>query len=132
MATWDELRQYIAMTQRVDEESGEDWLTFVITTSGDRLQQVFVSRMTLQDGAEEWAVIESPFGDLDKMDLQKALQESATMVCGGLGLFQGTLVTLRHAVLLSALDAQEFDRPLMLVSMGADRLEDKLVGGDRF
>jgi hypothetical protein len=132
VATWEELRQYIGMTQRVDENSGEDWVTFVLATSGDRMQQVFVSKMTLDDGKEEWAVIESPFGEIDKIDLAKALQELSALVCGGLGLFQGNLVTLRHAVPLASLDAQEFDRPLMLVTTAADLLEDKLSGSDRF
>jgi hypothetical protein len=132
VATWEELRQYIGLTQKVEENSGEDWVTFVLATSGDRMQQVFVSKMTLEDGKEEWAVIESPFGEIDKIDLAQALRESTTLVCGGLGIFQDNLVTLRHAVPLAALDAQEFDRPLTLVSNGADVLEDKLGGGDRF
>jgi hypothetical protein len=132
VATWEELRQYIGMTQRVDTESGEDWVTFVLSTSADRLQQVFVSRITLSDGAEEWALIESPFGELDTVDLRRALEESSKLLPGGLGVFQGTLVTLRHALPLENMQVNEFERPLQLVTTAADQLEEALLGGDRF
>jgi hypothetical protein len=132
VATWEELRQYVLMTQRVDGESADDWVTFVVSSAEDRLQQVFVSKLTLNDGAEEWALIESPFGEIDKVDLPKALKESSTMVCGGVGLFQGNLLTLRHALPLENMQVNEFERPLMLVAIGADQLEERLLGGDRF
>jgi hypothetical protein len=132
VATWEELRQYIGMTQRVDPESGEDWVTFVLNTTADRLQQVFVSKMTVSEGGEEWAVIESPFGEVDAVDLKKALEESSKMVCGGLGVFQGNLATLRHALPLENMQVNEFERPLQLVVTGADQLEELLLGGDRF
>lgn len=132
MATWEELKQYIGMTQRVDPESGDDWVTFVLSTSADRLQQVFVSRMTFPPEGEEWAVIESPFAEIDAIDIKNALTESAKLVVGGIGVFQGTLLTLRHALPLENMQVNEFERPLLLVTTGADMLEEQLVGGDRF
>jgi hypothetical protein len=52
-------------------------------------------------------------------------------MCGGIGA-TGELVTVRHAAPLVNMDINELERPLLLVTTTADRLERQFQGGDIF
>jgi hypothetical protein len=96
-----------------------------------RSQVVFLWKMSMLDGAEDWVQIESPFGRLDSVNLRAAIDSMGNTVCGGIASL-GELVTVRHSVPLLNLDINEFERPLVLVTGTADRLERQLQGGDEF
>jgi hypothetical protein len=130
MATWSELADYVRANYKVAEEK-PDMLKMIFNTGGLRSQIVLLVRQVLRDGGEEWVQIESPIGEIAKLDLRAALEQIGQTVCGGAGMV-GDLVTMRHAVPLVNLDVNEFERPLHLVTITADRLEKELVGGDAY
>jgi hypothetical protein len=106
-------------------------IKLVFETSNIRSQVVALWHLTLDDGREEWVQIESPIGELGRVNLEQALRHIGTTVCGGMALV-GNLVSFRHAVPLLNLNINEFERPLALVTGTADELERALVGGDQF
>jgi len=130
MATWSTLTEYVRSHYKIaDEKPGSMKLIFDV---GDlRSQVVFLWRMSLLDGEEEWVQIESPFGRLDSINLRGAIDAMGKTVCGGIAAMEG-LVTVRHSVPLLNLDINEFERPLGLVTGTADRLEQQFQGGDQF
>ncbi len=129
MATWSTLVNYVQSTYRIAERS-DGMIKIVFDTGELRSQVVYLWRQTLA-GDEEWVQIESPFAELNTVDLRKAVKEIGDMVCGGLAAV-GEFVTVRHAVPLVNLNINEFERPLILVTTTADRLEKEFVGTDRF
>jgi hypothetical protein len=130
MATWSELVDFVRSNYTIaDEKPG--FIKLVFETGGLRSQLVFISQHALKDGEEEWAIIESPFAEVGSVDLQRALEEIGGMVCGGVAVTAG-FTTVRHSVPLQNLDINEFVRPLILVTITADELEKKFVGGDKF
>jgi hypothetical protein len=129
MANWEQLRQYIHSNYQVEEELPEA-IKMVFELRGGRTQLVFVTHYSLMDGQEDWVVIESPFGELGRVDLGAAVAAAGNMVCGGVGLYKERYFTLRHAVPLANLDLNEFERPLRLIITSADSLEARLTGRD--
>ena len=130
MATWSALTEYVRSNYKIsDEKPGS--LKLVFDVGNLRSQVVFLWRMTLNDGAEDWVQIESPFGKLDSVNLRGAIDAMGQTVCGGIASL-GELVTVRHSVPLLNLDINEFERPLALVTGTADRLEQQFQGGDQF
>lgn len=130
MATWSALTEYVRSHYKIaDEKPGSMKLIFDV---GDlRSQVVFLWRMSLLDGEEDWVQIESPFGRLDSVNLRGAIDAMGQTVCGGIAAM-GDLATVRHSVPLLNLDINEFERPLSLVTGTADRLEQQFQGGDQF
>jgi hypothetical protein len=130
MATWSTLTEYVRSHHQISDEK-PGFLKLVFDVGDLRSQVVFLWRMTLNDGAEDWVQIESPFGRLDSVNLRGAIDSMGKTVCGGIAAL-GELVTVRHSVPLLNLDINEFERPLTLVTGTADRLEQLFQGGDQF
>lgn len=130
MASWGALNVYIHSNYKVADEN-PSLIKLIFEMPNGRSQMVLVGRSTLLDGLEEWAVIESPFGRIDDVDVKAAIREVSDNVCGGIA-SSGDFVTFRHSVPLANLDPNEFERPLQLVTGTADRLESQFSGGDFF
>lgn len=130
MAAWQDLVGYVRANYKVSDESPES-MKLIFDMGQLRSQVVMLWHVTLGDDNEEWLQIESPFAEVDKIDLRKALEEVGLIVCGGLALI-GDVLTIRHSVPLANLNINEFERPLALVTSTADRLEAQLAGGDQF
>jgi hypothetical protein len=130
MATWYEVVDYVRSHYKIADESSNK-VKLLFNTEGLRSQLVFLWRNALLDGEEEWLQIESPFAQLGSANLQQVLEEVGNVVCGGAAL-NGNHLTIRHAVPLANVDINEFERPLILVTATADRLEKQLVGGDKY
>ena len=130
MATWSELTEYVRTRYKISEEK-TDSVKLIFDLGNLRSQVVFMWRMSLLDGTEEWVQIESPFGRLGSVDLYGAIHTMRETVCGGIGAM-GDIVTVRHAAPLLNLDINELERPLLLVMTTADRLERQFQGGDTF
>lgn len=130
MATWSALTEYVRTHYKISDETA-DSLKLVFDVGDLRSQVVFLWRMSLLDGTEEWVQIESPFGRLDSVDLYGAVEATRDTVCGGIGAL-GELATVRHAAPLLNLDINELERPLLLATTTADRLEHRFQGGDNF
>lgn len=130
MATWDEVARYVNANYKITgQEDGSIHLVF--NTANLRSQVVFLFRGALMDGQEQWLQIESPIGKLANVNTVMALREMEDRLCGGLAV-NGEFLVVRHAVPLENLDANEVDRPLVLVTATADSLEQMLTGGDTF
>ena len=130
MSDWNELRTYIKKNYKIAAEE-DNMLKLVFDLGDDRSQMVFLWHQTLMDGEEEWVQIESPIGKIKDTPFVPLMREVAGTVCGGVGA-ASDYVTFRHSVPLENLDMNEFERPLRLIVTTADRLENKLVGGDAF
>jgi hypothetical protein len=129
MASWSTLVSYVQSNYKIADQ-GNDMLKLVFETGDLRSQVVFLWRQTLA-GGEEWVQIESPFAAVGSVNLQAALEMIGGMVCGGMAITAGH-VTVRHAVPLANLNINEFERPLILVTTTADRLESEFVGSDKY
>ncbi|MGH9209651.1 MAG: hypothetical protein ACRD2C_03115 [Acidimicrobiales bacterium] len=130
MASWRDFRAFVKSTYDVAQEQ-PGMIQLLFDLEDGRSQAVFLWRRQLMKGSEEWLVIESPFAEVGRVDLDKALHEAGDLVCGGV-VIVGKLVIYRHAVPLANLDTNEFRRPLQLVTLAADRLESRLAGGDSY
>jgi hypothetical protein len=130
MATWADVITYVRSTYKIADEK-PDAIKLVFEVGGLRTQVVMLWHLTLADGREEWVQIESPIGNVNSIDLRRALESVGDTVCGGLGKL-GDLVTFRHAVPLANININELEVPLALVTSTADDLERTLVGGDQF
>jgi hypothetical protein len=130
MASWGSLTEYVSRVYRVAEQH-EGMLKMIFDVGDLRSQIVFLWRESLFDGEEEWVQIESPFGNINQVDLAAAIRRAGEMVCGGVAVIDDTL-TYRHSVPLDNMDVNEFERPLLLVTAGADRLEHEFTGGDNY
>jgi hypothetical protein len=128
MADWVAFKRYVLDNYPVLDDDKEV-LSLGFKTGGGRSQTVMLSLVKKDD--VEWLLIESPIAKLSSVDLRVALQGVRGMPCGGLAA-TGTYLTLRHGVPLADLDLQEFERPLALITRGADVLERHLTGGDAF
>jgi hypothetical protein len=131
MATWSDLKAYIHNNYKIADER-DDMIKLIFETQNLRSQVVIIWRLTLAANGAEWIQIESPFGELGKVDLAAAVRVVGDTVVGGLSLAGGTLVTFRHSVPLADLSISEFEQPLHLVIGTADRLEQQFTGGDQF
>lgn len=126
MATWEDTVSHVKSTFKVRDSDGILVLSFKFHDG--RTQLVFVSQAQTGDGAE-WAHVESAIGKVGEVDLAKAVDRVGSMVCGGVA-STGDYVTLRHAVPLANLDANEIDAPIQLVVRSADELEQALTDKD--
>jgi hypothetical protein len=130
MAEWQDLVGYVRANYKVADES-PTMMKLVFETGDLRSQIVVLWRQTLKDGTEEWLQIESPFANVDEVDVRRALEEVGNLVCGGLAIM-GDILTIRHSVPLENLNINEFERPLALVTFTADELERRMSGGDKY
>lgn len=130
MTTWNDLVGYIKQNYKVNKED-PGILSMTFETQDMRSQVVIVSRATLGDNNEEWVTIESAIGEFGQVDLEALVREVGTYVCGGVA-STTDFVTLRHSAPIADMNTDEFERPLALVTLSADRLEKVLVGADRF
>jgi hypothetical protein len=131
MATWDELKAYIHQNYKATDVS-QRAIEMVFSTADGRSQMVFVTFLEAPNG-DHWASIDSPIGREDLVNVSRALRMVEDLVCGGLAhlLLRGEdVVTLRHAVPLQTLDADEFVQPLLMVTSAADAFEQDLTGYD--
>lgn len=129
MSTWNDFRDFVSSNYKV-MTADDKRIAMGFSVGNGRTQTVFLWRQQLM-GAEEWVQIESPIGKFDKKIAEKAIRAVEHMVVGGLGC-SGDLLTLRHAIPLENFDKNEFERPVILVTSTADRLEADLFGTDAF
>ncbi|GLZ51684.1 hypothetical protein [Actinomycetospora sp. NBRC 106378] len=120
MATWTDVRNYLHGNYRVDTDNG-DFVKMLFHFQDGRSQFIYV-RYAENNGGAGFATVESPIGELRKVDLVVLLREVEKLVCGGLSLVGG-MVTLRHAVPLEDMSVEEFEYPLHAIAGSADELE---------
>jgi hypothetical protein len=82
MATWGDVKTFVHENYKVDDLSDEV-MKMVFETADPRSQLVFLTHYTLQSGAEDSVLVESPFGEVGSVDLNRALDEAGNLVCGG-------------------------------------------------
>lgn len=129
MATWEELRRYIASNYQVDTDK-QTFLALDFTIANGRSQRVLVSHIVSTSG-QEWVHIESPIGELRNTNLTTLFDRVEHQVCGSLSKV-GELVTLRHSNLLADLSVEEFEVPLHLICTSADALEGAVSLQDKY
>jgi hypothetical protein len=140
MATWEQVKAFIYTIRTVEGDTG-DALKMTVGGDNGRSQLLFVARretsMDLGPAGvyeEEWAVLQSPICRTDEVEAARVLEQTAGMVCGGLGLLQladGVYIALRHAVPLKNLDSSEIEGPMLIIAAEADQLEATVLGVDR-
>jgi hypothetical protein len=130
VATWNDLCKYVRANYKIMKEDANSIMMGFAYEDG-RSQVVFLWRMTLMDGTEEWVQIESPIGEFTPANVAAVVRAAERSVVGGIGCSQD-VITYRHAVPLANLDMNEFLRPLRLVTVSADQFEKQVFGGDKF
>ncbi len=130
MATWSDLGNYVRANYKIMKEDDHSIMMGFAYEDG-RTQVVFLWKMTLMDGSEEWVQIESPIGPFSEKNVAEVVRAAEKSVVGGIGC-SGDVITFRHAVPLANLDMNEFLRPLRLVTTSADQFEKQVFGGDRY
>jgi len=133
LANWEQLKKFIGDNYVVSSDVGNG-LKLEFIGDGGRTQLMFITYFSLNNGSEGWVTLESPVGKTAEIDLTRALGGAGGVVCGGLALWDAdpTLVMMKHAVPLENLDANELVRPMQLLAISADKLEQELTGEDRF
>lgn len=129
MANWGQLVDFVRENYKVSEQTDRMLrFEFSLGDNGERSQVVFVWHTPTQNG-EEWIQIESPIGELDKIDLRELLELVEKKVVCGVAALEGHAV-LRDAVPLADMSVEEFESPFRLVTVTADNLERELTGVD--
>jgi hypothetical protein len=128
MASWDGLCDYIKSNYPVAADE-PDMLGLDFSLDNGRTQKVVIRRTPL-DGAE-WVQILTAVCEEGVIEPREVLVLSGKMVVGGLVLIDGTIY-FRHSLPLKDLDTDEFDVPLYLAVGFGDRLEQEIVGVDRY
>lgn len=128
MATWPAVKQYLLSNYRC-QSFMEDGLKITFSLDEGRSQVVTVEPAGVDRLNPEWMDINSPIGDLDKVDLKRALRRVPDFVVGGLSA-RGDLVTLRASLPLENLDRNEIEEPLRKILLIADHLEKELTQAD--
>jgi len=129
VATWNKVKEYIKANYKVSKEDA-GLLSMLFTFDDGRSQVVHVVHTQTVAGLE-FATISSPFAKIGEVDLAEVLRYVDGQVVGGV-VASGDYLLVRHAALLDSLDADDLDVPLRLVVAGAESLEEKFVGSDRF
>lgn len=133
MANWEQLKKFIHENYVVSNDVGGGLKLEFIGDAG-RTQLMFITYFSLNNGGEGWVTLESPVGKASEIDLTRALAGAGGVVCGGLALWDAdpTFVMMKHAVPLENFDVNELVRPMHLLAISADKLEQELTGEDRF
>lgn len=129
MASWDDLVLWVRVRYEVMAQT-EDSLRFLLPTTGERTQLVYVHHVGPTDG-QDWIQIQSPIARLDDIDARALLQLAEHEVVGG-AVAVGGVAVFRHAAPLEDMSFAEFEAPFRLVTNAADELERKLTGDDAF
>lgn len=130
MATWRDFKAFVKSGYEIEQEE-TDMLQLLLEANGGRSQVVYLWHRRLMKGTEDWLVMESPFAEIGEADIATVLDRAGEMVCGGVVAIDG-FAYFRHALPLENMDINEFERPLRLVTLSADRLEHQISGGDDF
>lgn len=130
MASWNDLCKYVRANYKIMKEDDHSIMMGFAYEDG-RSQVVFLWKMVLNDGTEEWVQIESPIGEFSEKNVAAVVRAAEKSVVGGIGC-SGDVITYRHAVPLLNLDMNEFLRPLRLVTISADQFEKQVFGGDKY
>lgn len=129
MATWGQLVDFVNANYRVAQQTDE-MLQLNFSFDNDRTQIVFVFHTPARDG-EDWIQIESPIGELDKINLRALLELIGNTVVGGAAARDGYVV-LRESVPLADMSVEEFESPFLSITGLADNFEHELTRVDRY
>jgi len=97
----------------------------------DRSHLVFISPGTSHDQHGDIAEVVAMFGEISGKKLEQALDAVFSLPLGGLTKI-GKNIFLRHCIPLADVDESEITKAIFLIAFGADVLEHKFVGGDKF
>jgi hypothetical protein len=121
LATWAEVRSYIASKYIIANDSG-NLLTINFQTEGGRSQVVFVS------GDDDLIMFKSPFAKEGQVQPGKVIQMATVF-----GVVQvGDMYCVTHVQLTQTLDTPEIDVPLNLMAANADEIEKNLGLANNF
>ncbi len=130
MAHWGQLVDFVKANYQVTDQTDRMLrFEFSVGDRGERSQVVFVWHVRAQNG-DDWIQIESPVGELDKINLRALLELVEKTVVGGAAACEG-FVVLREAVPLADMSVEEFEIPFRSIPVLADRFEHELTGMDR-
>lgn len=129
MANWGQLVAHVKTNYYVAEQN-DNMLRLHFPIGEDRTQVVFVWHTRMQNG-EDWVQVESPIGELDKIDLRALLELTENTVVGGAAVTAGHVV-LRDALPLADMSVEEFESPFSVITSTADRFERELTGSDHY
>ncbi len=128
MASWVDVKGFIRNNYKLQDDEG-DCFKIVFNLGSSRSQVVFIQKIKTRAG-DIWIQISSPVGIIEQENIDDALEYLNENICGGMVKI-GHRHFVRHCLPIEDLSSDEFDVPLRVVTMAADELEQKFVGGDR-
>jgi len=127
MATWEQVKNFAKSNYKLQNEEA-DYFNIVFDLGDNRSQLVNVTKNQTKKG-DVWVQIYSPVGVIRQDKLINALEDIDSAICGGLSK-SGDKYYVRHCMLIGDMSAEEFAIPLFIITVIADTLEEKYVGGD--
>lgn len=132
---WSEFTTYLTANYHAEESKGDDGVVFgyrlLFAFDDQRSQLVFVMRNSSGDGSD-WLEISSAIGPVaPTAPYERMLRRVDDLLCGGLAIV-GDMIVLRHGIPLATMSPEGFERPLNLIAVWADGLEQEFVGSDEF
>lgn len=126
MATWQEVKNYVNSNYQVEPGEG-GMLKLLFNTGSGRSQFIFVGLIDMDPAL---VVFTSPIGSMNKINLNRLLDATSDTPFGVRAF--GDWVGLVHVQLLDTVDPAEIDVPMGLVTLFADKLEERFGEGDKF
>jgi hypothetical protein len=127
MATWQQVKSYIYNKYEVSNDSG-DMMTLNFGTGNGRSQMVMVAHIDAGDLSS--VNFSSPFASWSTATAERVLRASEQVLVGISS--TGDYFITTHSQLLSSIDENEIDWPMIWVTSRADALEQALGLGDAF
>lgn len=130
MATWVTVKDYLTSQYRC-RPFDDDGLKLVFDIGEGRSQVVLVLPAGPSGQEPSWVDFHSPLGDLEGLDVVRAVRATHEWVAGGISALAG-IATVRVSVPLENLDQNEIEEPMRVVCVAGDEMERRLTGVDIF
>ena len=134
MATYKEFEKFVRgkfPVKDTPKDAPKGLMCIEVPCGDDRSHLVFISHGNSHERQGDIADVVAMFGEISGKKLEQALEACCDLPLGGLIRF-GDTIALRHGLPLADVDESEIGKAIFLVAFGADMLERKFVGGDKY
>lgn len=128
MPVWSDIQQYARDNYNLSRDEDEVF-GLVFGFDDDRSQYIEIS--TFESMEDQWIEFRSAVCDVGDMDSLEALRRNNDLVIGALSADDDRLYLVHNAP-ISTLDIDDFERPLHVLAVCADRLEAEFSSSDDY
>jgi hypothetical protein len=134
VATYKEFEKFVRgkfPVKDAPKDTPKGFMCIEVPCGDDRSHLVFISPGYAHEQQGDIANVVAMFGDISGNTLGQALDAVHNLPLGGLAKIDKT-IALRHCIPLADVDESEIATAIFFMAFGADILEQKFVGGDKF